>query len=47
MLSAYAGVPLLPAGAYDQVYLGIVVIVHGPLAYWLMRDAADVVVTRS
>jgi hypothetical protein len=46
MLSAYTGVPLLPAGVYDQVYLGIVVIVHGPLAYWLMRDAPDVV-TRS
>jgi hypothetical protein len=46
MLSAYAGVPLLPAGVYDQVYLGIVVIVHGPLAYWLMRVAPEVV-TRS
>jgi hypothetical protein len=44
MLSAYAGVPLLPAEVYDQLYLGIVVIVHGPLAYWLLRvsDASPI-----
>ncbi|HWU87167.1 MAG TPA: hypothetical protein VN253_07830 [Kofleriaceae bacterium] len=37
MMTGYAGVELFPTAAYEQMYLGMVVVFYVPAAYWLFR----------
>jgi len=37
MLTLYAGIPLFPTGAYESVYIILVLLFYVPVAYWLFK----------
>lgn len=42
MLTLYAGIPVFPTGAYENVYFVLVLLYYVPVAYWLFRLADDI-----